>query len=117
MSEKKEILLDIRSLFLIKEIFSYIYNKQGLTLIKNSKKYQKLFGIDITEYKKINGIYIIKGKYEIDKVYTLNGNNLIFKGQYINGKRKGLGTEYKKGKIIFKGNYLNEKKMEKEKNI
>ena len=86
MSENKEILLNIKTLFFIKNIFSYIYKKHGLTLIKNSKKYQKLFCIDIKDYKNISGKYIIKGKYGINRIYTLD-NNIIFKGYYLNGEK------------------------------
>ena len=35
----------------------------------------------------------------------------MFEGEYLNGKRNGKGKEYYyNGKILFKGEYLNEKR-------
>ena len=62
--------------------------------------------------------------YEIDsnKSYELkNGkgyfihyfwieSNIIFKGEYINGKPNGKGKEYDDGKLVFEGEYLNGKR-------
>ena len=47
-----------------------------------------------------------------------NGD-IIFDGEYLNGKRwNGRIKEYNgNGKFIFEGEYLNGKKMEKEKNM
>ena len=43
------------------------------------------------------------------KEYDDNGQ-LIFEGEYLNGKRNGKGKEYNNiGKIIFEGEYLNGK--------
>ena len=33
--------------------------------------------------------------------------NLIFEGEYLNGKRNGKGKEYDDGDLIFEGEYLN----------
>ena len=46
------------------------------------------------------------------KEYYKNGE-LIFEGEYLNGKRwNGKGKEYdNKGRVKFKGEYLNEKKI------
>ena len=45
-------------------------------------------------------------------------NDLIFEGEYLNGKRNGKGKEYNsEGKLIFEGEYLNGKKTERAKNI
>ena len=103
-------LLNIKSLYIRKNIFSYIYNKQGLNIIINSKKFQKIFDINIIDYKKVSGKYKIVGSYGITKVFALNGNYLLFEGKYLNGKRNGEGKEFKNGKIIFKGEYLNGKR-------
>ena len=41
----------------------------------------------------------------------MNSNKLIFKGEYLNGKRNGIGEEYDNyGQLIFKGEYLNGKR-------
>ena len=43
---------------------------------------------------------------------------LLFEGEYLNGKKKGKVKEYGyDGTLIFEGEYLNDKKTEKQKNI
>ena len=42
--------------------------------------------------------------------YDEYNDELIFKGEYLNGERNGKGKEYYKGKLIFEGEYLNGKK-------
>ena len=38
---------------------------------------------------------------------------LIFKGEYLNGRRNGKGKEYhNNGRLIFEGEYLNGKRLE-----
>ena len=56
----------------------------------------------IYQYNNINGI---------GKEYNDNGE-LLFEGEYLNGKRNGKGKEYywDTGKLIFEGEYLNDKK-------
>jgi len=42
-----------------------------------------------------------------------NLGNLIFEGEYLNGKRNGKGKEYNMfGELIFEGEYLNGNKWE-----
>ena len=41
--------------------------------------------------------------------YFINGQ-LIFEGEYLNGKRNGKGKEYCGSWLIFEGEYLNGKK-------
>jgi len=73
----------------------------------------------------------IDGKNGIGREYLIRTNNLIFEGEYINGKKNGKGKEYyndtelneeksgkkneyyKNIKIKFEGEYQNGKKMEK----
>ena len=45
------------------------------------------------------------------KEYNYDGD-LIFEGEYLNGKRNGKGKEYDyyDGKLIFEGEYLNGKR-------
>ena len=61
-----------------------------------------------------NKIYeLINGKGNV-KVYMFG--QLIFEGEYLDGKRKGKGKEYNfEGKIEFEGEYLNGTRIEKEK--
>ena len=59
--------------------------------------------------KNNNIIYELKeGKGFIKEFSDFNGN-LIFEGEYLNGKRNGKGKEYYKRKLLFEGEYLNGK--------
>ena len=92
--KEKSNLLDIKSLYIIKNVFSFLQLKQKLAIIIFNKNIQKKLNINIEDYKKVSN------KYKKDKY---------------NGK----GKEYIKNteRLIFKGEYKNGKKMEKEKNI
>mgnify|MGYP002626993872 CR=1 FL=1 len=41
-----------------------------------------------------------------------NNNELIYKGEYSNGKRNGKGKEYEDGELIFEGIFLNNERKE-----
>ena len=107
-------LKNIKSLYIIKEIFSYI--KKGnlkLKLIKYNKKLQKRMNINLLDYRKLSERYII---YEIKgkgKEYDSYDNNLIYEGEFLNGERNGKGKEYEGyyfNKLIFEGEYLKGKR-------
>ena len=111
-------LKDIRSPYIMENIFLYLKDQQKLNLIIYNKQMQKKFGVDIEVYKNISGKYKIGEKNGKGKEYDLKTNKLIFEGEYLNGKKNGKGKEYNdKGSLKFEGEYLNGKKMEKEKNI
>ena len=111
---------NIKSIFLIKMIFSNSEEKPKLELIKYNKNLQKILNINIINYKFFSGKYIIYISKGIGKEYDGYNNNLIYEGKYKKGKKNGKGVEYCKGEYFnykFEGEYLNEKKMEKEKNF
>ena len=108
-------IFNIKSLFIIKELFSYINEQRKLDIIAYNKKYQKKFGVDIEYYKNISGKYKIAEKNGKGKEFKLDNNfkidYLLFEGEYKNGKRNGKGKEYDyQGRIKFEGEYLNGKK-------
>ena len=78
---------DIKSIFILKIIFSFLSKKQILNMIIYNKKLQKMFLVDIKDYKKISGKYKIGGKNGKGKEYLINTNILIFEGEYINRKK------------------------------
>ena len=121
----------VKSSYFIRIIFSFIYEKQKLKLIKYNKSLQENMNISLINYKNFSGKYIIyeqngkgkdyfyKGKIEFELEY-LNGERngkgkeynyegiLEFEGEYLNGKRwNGKGKVYKNGFLIFEGVYLN----------
>ena len=84
----------------------YINGKRGKGIISENKINNKIYLKDsednIVDLKnqKENKLKYFK---EYDEI-----NNLIFEGEYLNGKRNGKGKEYNKNNyIIFEGEYLN----------
>ena len=71
-----------------------------------------MFGGEYLKGKKWNGNYKgykLKNGKGIIREYCIN--ELIFKGEYLNGERNGKGQEYDSGEIlIFEGEYLNGKR-------
>ena len=99
---------DINSSYIIKNIFSFLSEKQILNLIIYNKQFQTFLLIDIKIYKKISGKYKIGGKNGKGKEYSIKTNELMFEGEYLNGKRNGKGKEYNDyGELEFEGEYLN----------
>ena len=103
-------LRNIKSPFIIKKIFSFLYEKTKLDIIKYNKYFQKLFSLNVKYYKKISGKYKIEGINGNGKEFILNTNILIFEGEYKDGKKNGVGKEYNDGNIIFEGEYKDGKK-------
>ena len=84
-----------------------------MNMIIYNKNLQKKCGVDIEYYKKKSGKYKIGGKNGLGKELKLNTDNLIFEGEYLNGKRHGKGREYDTDNtpiLKFEGQYLNGKK-------
>ena len=67
----------------------YLKEEQKFNLITYNKQLQKTLGIDIEDYKTINGKYKIGEKTGKGKEYILIRNKLIFEGKYLNGIRNG----------------------------
>ena len=101
---------NIKSLYIVKIIFSFIDEKVRLNMIKYSKYFQNIYSINIENYKKISGKYKIGGKYGPGKEYLLNTNKVIFEGKYRKGKKDGFGKEYESNHVIFEGEYKNGKR-------
>ena len=112
MDESHEIkyrinLNNISSPYIIKRIFTFLFQKQKFNMIIYNKKLQKLFSVDFEDYKKISEKYKISEKNNKGKEYLKNTNILIFEGEYLKGRRNGKGKEYYcNGKLLFEGEYL-----------
>ena len=101
-------LRNIKSEYILKHIFSYINQKEKLNLIIYKKELQEKIGVNIEDYKKVSGKCRIIEKNGKGREYKLNTNELIFEGEYLNGKRNGKGKEYDdEVNLIFEGEYLN----------
>ena len=91
---KISIISSVKSRYTLKKIFSYIYEKQKLSILAHNKKLQRLFNIDIDYYRNISGKKIIGDINGEGKEYKLNTDIIIFSGKYLKGKRQGKGEEY-----------------------
>jgi len=108
---KQSNLVKIKSNHILAEIFSFINVKTQLSILTYNNYLKKKLAINIENYKKISGKYKKGGKNGICKLYDLETNNLIFEGEYLNGKKNGKGKEYHiNDKLKFEGEYLNGKR-------
>ena len=85
---------NLKSDYIIKELFSLIDDKTKLNLIRHNKKLQNRLGISILDYKLFSGKSIIIGEDGKGKEYDKYNETIIYEGEYINGKRNGKGKEY-----------------------
>ena len=100
---------NIKTLFFIKIIFSYIDEERKLKLSKYNKVLQKKLNLNIISYKIYSGRYIVYESGGKTKEYNYL-DDLVFEGEYLKGLRNGKGKEYKSNEIIYEGDYLNGKR-------
>ena len=105
----------IKSSYFIPILFSFVYERQKLKVIKYNKILQTNLNINILNYKNFTGRYILYESNRIGKEINYIDKALIFEGEYLNGKRHGKGKEYYRygttyGKLRFEGEYLNGKR-------
>ena len=101
----------VRSMYIIGNILSLLDEKKRLYMIKYNKKIQNHLELNIEDYKKISGRYIIGERNGKGKEFNAINGKIIFEGNFLNGKKNGEGKEYyDKDKVIFEGNYVNGKR-------
>ena len=106
-----------KSIYFIKKLFTFVDEKTKLDIIKYNKNIQQIIDINLVNYKFISVKYDIFEENGKGKEYD-NDGDLMFEGEYLNGKRNGKGKEFNyDGNLIFEGEYLNGVEMEREKNI
>ena len=100
----------IKSITILKKIFSNIETISKLNLIHYNKNLQYKLNIDLIDYRRCIGRYIIFDENGEGKEYNSYNDQLIYEGEYLNGKRNGEGKEYNyEGKLIFEGEFKNGK--------
>ena len=121
--------------FFYKNIFININEKRKLLLIKYNKNLQNILDIKLINYITLSGKFLKQETKEKIKIYVayntyadiliFEGNyykgigkeynsfgNIIYEGEYLNGKRNGNGKVYYiNGKVLFEGEFLNGKKF------
>ena len=105
------LLNNLKTVFFMKDLFSYIDEGVKLKIIKYNKKIQGALDINLINYKMFSWRYIKFESNGYGKEYSVDNNQLVFEGEYKNGRRNGKGKEYEKnGEIIYEGEYLNGKR-------
>jgi len=107
-------LKNVKSIYILKIIFSFSDEKQKLKLIKYNKSLQTNLSISLKNYQYLSGKYIIYDSNGNGKEYDL-ADNLLYEGEYLNEKRNGKGREYWIYGLIFEDEYLNEQRNRKRK--
>ena len=99
----------VKSNFILKKIFSIINERNKFKLIIHNKYLQTKLEININDFKRYSGRYIVLDTDGKVKEYNGYNDKLLFEGEYIKGKRY-KGKEYDKhDRLIFEGEYLNNK--------
>ena len=103
------IIQKIKSIYILKKILSLLWENKKLDLFKYNKQWKKkLLPDEIEYYKKSSYRYVIIKENGIGEEYILNTNILIYKGEYLKGKRNGKGKEfYAKRNLKFEGEFSN----------
>ena len=103
-------LVNIKSIFILRKIFNNINEMAKLNLVVHNKTMQHKLDIEIIDYRRISSRYITSESKGKGKEYDSYNNKLIYEGEYLNGKRHGLGKQYNdKGKLKYEGEYFNGK--------
>ena len=96
-----KILENKKQSFIITLMLSHLKEKRKLEAIRYNKRIKSLINIKLINYKLLykGNIIIYESKVK-GKEYNYKNSELVFEGEFYNGKRKG-GKEYKNGKLIF----------------
>ena len=102
---------NIKSIYFLKIVFSDITEKRQLQIVNYNKALQFKLEKNLIHYKILSGKYMIHETNTKVKIYNAYNDNLLFEGEYLNGKRNGKGKEYyDDGKLKYEGEYLNGKR-------
>ena len=104
----------IKSTYFKKNIFMLLDEIRKLKIINYNKSFQNMIGIELIHYMNLSKKYVKIDGNKKGKEYSLDVSTrgqLLFEGEYLNGKRNGRGREYgKDNNLLFEGEYLNGKR-------
>ena len=101
----------IKSEYYLKILFSFLGEKRKLQLANYNKKLQIKLDKTVYNYMIFSGKYIIFETNIKGKIFNAYSDQLIFEGEFLNGKKNGKGKEYyDNGNLQFEGEYLNGKR-------
>ena len=108
---------NIKSKYILKLFLSYVKEKKKLNLVKYNKNMQTKININLLYYKIFSGnyttIYDDNNDNKRGKIFDEYKNQIIFEGEFSNGKKNGIGKEYINERLIFEGEYVNGEKKGK----
>ena len=105
---------NIKSIYFLDFVFTYLKEKVKLNITKYNKILQKSINMKLINYKLVSGKYILKESNVMWNIYDASKDILLFEGNYLNGNGKQYFFD---GKLLSEGGYLNGKKMENLENI
>ena len=101
----------LKSLFILKKVFSLLNERKKLAICQKNKEVQKKMNIQLNFYKIVYGKYTIYEHQNQVKEYNISNDKLLFEGIYSKRKRNGYGKEFDScGQVIFEGEFLNGKR-------
>ena len=104
-------LKNIKSVYILRNIFSNMKEKRILLLIIYNKRLQFKLEKSLINYKRYSKQYILYESPNKGKVYNAYDDRILFEGEYSNGRKKGKGIEYyNNGNKKYEGEYLNGKR-------
>ena len=80
-------LKNVKSIYFIQKIFTFVNDYPKLKLVKYNKSIQKNINISIINYIHFRGKYIIYESKGRGKEYDSYDDSLVYEGEYLNGKR------------------------------
>ena len=105
---------NIKSLYILKNVFINIEDEIKLNLVKYNKKLQKKLDISLIDYKFFSNKYIVYEDNGKGTIYNAFNNKILYNGEISNGKKNGRGKEYDTfGNVLFEGEFLNGKRYKK----
>ena len=99
---------NIKSSFILQKIFLNLNARTKFKLISYNRNIKHQLNINIKDFRRFSGKYIIKDKNGLVKEYNSDKDQLIYEGEYLTGKRHGKGKEFDSvGNKIYEGEYFN----------
>ena len=92
----------IKSNYIFQTIFSLTNEKIKFKLFKYSNSLQKKSELNLVDYRRFSGKYIIYYTARKGKEYDSFNDTLVYEGRFLKGERNGYGKEYGNlGSILF----------------
>ena len=101
---------NVKSFLILINIFEIINYRRKLNLVFYNKYLQNKLKIDIIEFKRLSGKYLILENNGKGKEYDSYTDNLIFEGEYLNGEKLGNYKEYQDQILKLKRENIEEKR-------